>query len=342
MENQERKRYSRQIILPEMGLAGQERLKSAKVLVIGAGGLGCPVLQYLTAAGVGTIGVVDNDTVDITNLHRQILYSPEDVGKEKATTVVEKLRAQNPYGQFIPIPVRLTSENAAEIIGPYDLVIDGSDNFPTRYLANDICVAQNKPLVFGSILRFEGQVSVFNYQGGPTYRCLFPDADEGDNCEVAGVLGILPGIIGSYMASEAIKVICGIGNILSGQLLVINILNNTNNIFHFEKTVNSTIQPVHEKKEVTFSNEMPLPELEKLQESNPETFYLVDVREPYEFEEDFVGGVNIPLHDLPENLTQMPADKTVVFYCSSGKRSKIAHELLMKSGFEGMSYWTKK
>lgn len=329
-------------------MAGQEKLKAAKVLVIGAGGLGCPVLQYLVAAGVGTIGIVDDDTVDITNLHRQILYSADDVGKGKAETAARKLSATNPYVDLKAIPVRLDESNATEIISNYDLVIDGSDNFPTRYLANDICVELNKPLVFGSILRFEGHVSVFNYKGGPTYRCLFPEAEEGDNCEVAGVIGILPGIIGTYMANETIKMICEIGEILSGKLLVLNALGNTNNIFSFNrssafpvkeiaKTEIPVAQPVTNKIE-----EMFFEELEEKLESGAEDLYLIDVRENYEFEEDFIGGQNIPLSELPENITTFPVDKTIVFYCTTGKRSRIAATLLTKSGFTGQSFWVKK
>lgn len=348
MEPQERKRYSRQIILPEMGLTGQEKLKAAKVLVIGAGGLGCPVLQYLTAAGVGTIGVIDDDTVDITNLHRQILYAAADVGKGKAETAVAKLSAMNPFVNLIAIPVRLDEENATEIISGYDIVIDGSDNFPTRYLANDICVALNKPLVFGSILRFEGQVSVFNYKNGPTYRCLFPEAEEGDNCEIAGVIGILPGIIGTYMANEANKIICGIGEILSGKLLVISALNNTTNIFSFKRSTDfpvpaqTVITAVTNKTQENDAHEILMDDLENLLASEPNKIQLIDVREEYEFEEDFIGGINIPLPDLPENLNQMFPDKTVVFYCQSGKRSKLAADLLTRSGFTGQSLWAKK
>jgi molybdopterin/thiamine biosynthesis adenylyltransferase/rhodanese-related sulfurtransferase len=347
MEPQERKRYIRQITLPEMGLAGQEKLKAAKVLVIGAGGLGCPVLQYLTAAGVGTIGIVDDDTVDITNLHRQILYSTADVGKGKAITAAGKLSIMNPFVSLIPFLVRLTEENAAEIISGFDLVIDGSDNFPTRYLANDICVELNKPLIFGSILRFEGQVSVFNYKGGPTYRCLFPEAEEGDNCEVAGVIGILPGIIGSYMANEAIKVICGIGGTLSGQLLIINTLTNQTNIFHFNRNFDSQITQKEEDLPMVDvakvdPKQLLFPDFEKLLEVDPDNILLVDVREEYEFEEDFIGGINIPLPDLPGKLTTMTADKTVVFYCRSGVRSLMALKLLNKENFEGLSYWMKE
>ena len=347
MEPQERKRYSRQIILPEMGLSGQEKLKAAKVLVIGAGGLGCPVLQYLTAAGIGTIGIVDDDVVTITNLHRQILYSAEDIGKGKAQTAKDKLSAQNPFVNFNVIPLRLNDENAAKIIADYDLVIDGSDNFPTRYLANDVCVELDKPLVFGSILRFEGQVSTFNYKGGPTYRCLFPEAEEGDNCAEAGVIGILPGIIGTYMANEVIKIICGIGKPLSGKLMVVNALTNENSIFSFERSVDikasEIIQnPVKTQIESKVSEEISFQDFEQLQHIDPDQLLLIDVREEYEYEEDFVGGINIPLPELAENITKMPADKTVVFYCRSGARSLMAVNLLKKSHFEGKSYWMKE
>lgn len=348
MEPQERKRYSRQIILPEFGLSGQEKLKNAKVLVIGAGGLGCPVLQYLTATGVGTIGIVDDDIVTITNLHRQILYSAEDIGKNKAETAKDKLSVSNPFVNFNVIPFRLNSENAVQIIADYDLVIDGSDNFPTRYLVNDVCVILDKPLVFGSILRFEGQISVFNYKGGPTYRCLFPDEDEdADNCSEAGVIGILPGIIGTYMANEVIKIICGIGETLSGKLMVINALTNETNIFRFERSVNIKAPEIIQNRvaiqtESKVSEEISFQDFEQLQQTDPDQLLLIDVREEYEYEEDFVGGINIPLPELAENITQMPADKTVVFYCRSGVRSLMAVNLLKKSHFEGKSYWMKE
>jgi len=347
MQAEERKRYSRQIILPEMGMAGQEKLKAAKVLVIGAGGLGCPVLQYLVAAGVGMIGVVDDDTVDVTNLHRQILYSADDIGKGKAETAVRKLTAMNPYVNLTAIPVRLDESNAAEIILGYDLVIDGSDNFPTRYLVNDICVELDKPLVFGSILRFEGQVSVFNYKGGPTYRCLFPEAEEGDNCEIAGVIGILPGIIGTYMANEAIKIVCEIGEILSGKLWVLNALGNTSNVFSFQRSDAFPIKKIKEDKSAVKNSapatieEMFFNDMEAALEAESDHLYLIDVRENYEFEEDFVGGLNIPLSEIPENISSFPKDKTIVFYCTTGKRSRMAATLLAKSGFKGQSFWVK-
>lgn len=341
----ERKRYARQIIMPEMGLAGQEKLRAGKVAVVGAGGLGCPVLQYLVAAGVGEIGIIDDDTVDLTNLHRQILYSADDVGKNKAITAVEKLSVLNPFVHLTAYPDRLTAENAEDLLHSYDLIIDGSDNFETRYLVNDFCVALNKPFVFGSILRFEGQISVFNYQGGPTYRCLFPDAEEGDNCAEAGVMGVLPGIIGTYMANEAIKIIAGIGEPLSGKLLVINTLSNTQSVFEFSRSAATipvkspepaTKQPLEEN-----TREMSYDEFEALREADPEQVLLVDVREYYEFEADNFGGENIPLSEIPESIGTFPSGRKVVFYCNSGKRSLQAAKLLTQSGYEGQSFWAQ-
>jgi sulfur-carrier protein adenylyltransferase/sulfurtransferase len=341
LEPQERKRYSRQILLPEIGMSGQEKLRSARVLVVGAGGLGCPVLQYLTAAGAGYIGIIDNDEVDATNLHRQILYNFSDIGKKKALVSGERLSAQNPHVKITPYVAWLSAENATEIIASYDLIIDGSDNFPTRYLVNDAAVQQNKPVVFGSILRFEGQVSVFNYQNGPTYRCLFPDAEEGDNCEEAGVLGILPGMIGMYMANEAVKIITGAGEVLSGKLLLINALTNQSDIFQFQRTAPQTdsVRTAAPKPPENELTEMSWEEFEALTQSNPEQVELVDVREYIEFEADNFGGTNIPLSDIPESLADFRKDQTIVFYCQTGKRSQKAAKILSESHFEGKIHW---
>lgn len=342
----ERKRYARQIIMPEMGLIGQEKLRAGKVAVVGAGGLGCPVLQYLVAAGVGEIAIIDDDTVDLTNLHRQILYSADDVGKNKAITAVEKLSVLNPFVRLTAYPDRLNAENAADLLNGYDLIIDGSDNFETRYLVNDFCVELNKPFVFGSILRFEGQVSVFNYQGGPTYRCLFPDAEEGDNCAEAGVMGVLPGIIGTYMANEAIKIIAGIGEPLSGKLLVINTLSNSQSVFQFARSAAAVpvrSPAIDAKRSVEESTrEMSYEEFETLLEADPGEVLLVDVREYYEFEADNFGGENIPLSEIPESICHFPAGKKIVFYCNSGKRSLQAAKLLVQSGYEGQSFWAQR
>lgn len=335
LDSQELKRYKRQIILPELGIAGQQKLKNARVLMVGAGGLGCPVLQYLVAAGIGFIGIVDDDTVDETNLHRQILYSAGDIGKNKAQVAVEKLSVLNPHVKFSAYPVRLSMENADKLFRTYDLVIDGSDNFPTRYLVNDTCAALNLPLVFGSLFKFEGQVSVFNYRGGPDYRSIFPEPpgiDEVPNCAEIGVIGVLPGITGTYMANEAIKVICEIGEVLSGKLLCINALDGTSNIFKFSNG-NGSKQKKHSLQAGianSTEDEITAEELLHLQNNKADEVYLVDVRENYEFEDHNLGGVNIPLYELQDRIHELPEDMTIVFYCQTGQRSKIAVQIVNK------------
>ena len=345
VQGEELKRYSRQIILPEIGITGQEKLKNAQVLMIGAGGLGCPVLQYLAAAGVGEIGIVDDDVVDVSNLHRQILYSMADVGKPKAIIAKEKMSSLNPYVNITCFNERLTAGNAKSIFKRYDLVIDGSDNFETRYLVNDTCVALNKVLVFGSIFKFEGQVSVFNYLNGPDYRDVFPEApssDEVPNCAEIGVLGILPGVMGAYMANEAIKIICGIGEVLSGKLMTINVLDNSINVFKVSKKMKTpnrgaiiVATPVK-----TIDQELRMDEWNTLLSESPDEFYLVDVRENYEFEDYNIGGINIPLYELKEHIRSLPADKKLVFCCQTGQRSKMAIQLL-KPFYKGAMYSLK-
>jgi len=348
LEPEELKRYNRQMILPELGIEGQQKLKVAKVLMIGAGGLGCPVLQYLMAAGVGTIGIVDDDVVDVSNLHRQILYSMTDIGKLKAVTTKQKLEQLNPFVNVTAYPERLTGENAAGMIGLYDVIIDGSDNFPTRYLVNDTCEALNKPLVFGSIFKFEGQVSVFHYQNGPGYRDIFPEPpseDQVPNCSQIGVIGVLPGMIGTYMANEAIKIICEIGETLSGRLLTMNVLDNSSNIFkiqakkptvHFPQTTVSSIPSVAAESGLEIS----LYKLMHLLEQVPDEIHLIDVREDYEYEDHNIGGVNIPLSELPERLDLLPKNKKLVFCCQTGHRSKIAVQIV-KPFFKGELYSVK-
>lgn len=333
LDSQELKRYKRQIILPELGLTGQQKLKDARVLMVGAGGLGCPVLQYLVAAGIGFIGIVDDDTVDETNLHRQILYSAGDIGKNKSQVAVEKLSVLNPHVNFSAHPVRLSMQNADQLFRAYDLVIDGSDNFPTRYLVNDTCAALNLPLVFGSLFKFEGQVSVFNYRGGPDYRSIFPEPpgiNEVPNCAEIGVIGVLPGIIGTYMANEAIKVICEIGEVLSGKLLCINALDGTSNIFKFSNGKGSQKKHSLQAGTANSTGEITAEELLHLQNNKADEVYLVDVRENYEFEDHNIGGVNIPLYELQDRISELPADMTIVFYCQTGQRSKIAVQIVNK------------
>lgn len=329
------KRYDRQIILPELGIDGQQKLLKTSILVVGAGGLGCPLLLYLAGAGIGHIGIVDHDVVDETNLHRQVLYQMADIGKNKADIAVTRLQLFNPDVKFTAYPFRLTDKNAEELIGQYDLLIDGSDNFPTRYLVNDICVALNKTLVFGSIFQFEGQVSVFNFNGGPGYRSIYPEPplpDEVPNCGESGVIGTLPGIIGSIMANETIKIICGFGEILSGKLLVYNALNNETQHFNFGKAISDSEDP---KKTTPPENakEISIQDLEHWK-NDQINYQLVDLREAYEYEEYNIGGINIPLYSLNDHLDELSRYQRIVCCCSSGKRSKIAMHLL-KDSFDG-------
>lgn len=348
LEHEELKRYNRQIILPELGIEGQQKLKSARVLMIGAGGLGCPVLQYLVAAGVGAIGIVDNDKVEVSNLHRQILYSTADIGKPKAAIAKQKLGGLNPFVNLTAYAERLTEANAARLIGLYDVIIDGSDNFPTRYLVNDTCAALNKPLVFGSIFKFEGQVSVFHYQKGPGYRDIFPEPPpkgEVPNCSEIGVIGVLPGMIGTYMANETIKIICGIGETLSGRLLTMNVLDNSIAIFKIQAKEQADLPPKAATNSeppvaVESVSEISLYKLMLLLEQVPDEIHLIDVREDYEYEDYNIGGVNIPLYELSVRLDLIPKDKKIVFCCQTGHRSKMAIRIV-KPFFEGELYSVK-
>ncbi|TKC05929.1 HesA/MoeB/ThiF family protein [Pedobacter frigoris] len=337
------RRYDRQIILTEMGIEGQQKLQQSSVLIVGAGGLGCPLLLYLAGAGIGHIGVIDDDVVDETNLHRQVLYHMADIGKSKATTAAEKLLLLNPYVNFKPYPYRLTIENATELFAQYDLIVDGSDNFATRYLVNDTCVALNKSLVFGSIFQFEGQVSVFNYKGSPDYRSLYPEPppkEEVPNCGESGVIGTLPGIIGSIMANEVIKIICGFGEVLSGKLLTFNTLNNETLIFNFYSEFKKPEFPVIKNlvNEIQSGDaiELTISDLETWNDAET-NYQLVDVREPYEYEEYNIGGINIPVYSLNTHISQLLEHPILVFCCSSGIRSKIAVNLLRKD-FHGEIY----
>lgn len=333
------KRYDRQIRLAEVGTDGQQKLQQSSVLIIGAGGLGCPALLYLSGAGVGHIGIIDDDTVDESNLHRQILYHMTDIGKAKATIAAEKLHLLNPDVNFKAYPYRLTAANAAALLAQYDLIVDGSDNFTTRYLVNDTCVTLNKVLVFGSIFQFEGQVSVFNYKGGPNYRSLYPEpppAEEVPNCGESGVIGTLPGIIGNIMANEVIKLICGFGEVLSGKLLTFNALNNETLIFNFQRQIEKPELSDTEEKPKKILQTIELSELEKWHHKDIK-YQLIDVREPYEYEEQNIGGINIPVYGLAAHIAELQQHEILVFYCSSGTRSKIAINLL-RTDFKGKMY----
>lgn len=332
LSQEENIQYSRHLILDEIGKSGQEKLKNAKVLVIGAGGLGCPILQYLTAAGVGTIGIIDDDTIDQTNLQRQILYKYNDIGKFKVEVAINRLSELNPFVKFNIYIEKLTSHNVLRLFNSYDIIVDGSDNFPTRYLINDAAVLTNKPVVFGSIFKFEGQVAVFNYQNGPTYRCLFPNPPQSDsvpNCSEIGVLGVLPGIIGTIQANEVLKIICEIGAVLSGKLLTFNSLTMEQNILNFKK--NNTLKITDLDNNYNFFcgiskalQEITLFELKK----SIENYTLLDVRSNLERELFNIGGIHIPLPELDARYIEVPTNKDIVVYCKAGIRSKSAIKIL--------------
>lgn len=352
--NDELERYSRHLILPEFNIEGQRKLKNSKVLIVGAGGLGCPMLLYLAAAGVGTIGIVDFDVVDKSNLQRQVLFTVDDVGKSKALTAANRLSKLNPDIIFETFNTKLTSENALEIIGKYDLVADGTDNFPTRYLVNDACVLLNKPNVHGSIYRFEGQVSVFNYQYedgsiGPQYRDIFPTPPPPGlvpSCAEGGVLGVLPGIIGSFQASEIIKVLAGIGDPLAGRLFIMDALSFETRTLKIRK--NPNLSPVTEL--IDYADfcglsatqndegvaEITVKELKEMIDRKESDFHIIDVREPYEYEIGNLGGLLIPLGEIENQLDNIPSLGKKVILCRSGIRSKKAIQKLQKLGFKNL------
>ncbi|QIP14606.1 molybdopterin-synthase adenylyltransferase MoeB [Spirosoma aureum] len=338
MTDQELNRYNRHIRLPEIGLAGQNNLRQARVAVIGAGGLGCPVGQYLTAAGVGTLGLIDGDIVEESNLQRQVLFSPEHIGQPKAEVAAALLARQNPYIQVMAHPVFLDAANALSILEAYDIIVDGSDNFATRYLVNDACVLLNKPLIFGSIYKFEGQVSVFNHQGGPTYRCLYPEPSELEACTDVGVLGVLPGIMGCLMANEVIKLITGIGDMLSGKLLIVNALNLSFETFSFTANpLNKAIRTLPESAPFCADS---IPELSvaALMDwlERVDKPLLLDVREPHEYERKNLGGILFPLSTLLQHPECVPTDRPVVIHCQSGGRSRKAVAFLQQKGFQNV------
>lgn len=324
-------RYIRQILLRDFGLDSQEKLKKAKVLIVGLGGLGIPVAHYLNAMGVGTLGLVENDIIDITNLQRQVLYTEGDVGKPKLQVALTKLKAQNSETVFKPFDTFLTKENALDIIADFDLVVDASDNFATRYLINDACVILKKPFVYGALHGFEGQVSVFNYKGGPTYRCLFPQmptANEIPNCNENGVLGVIPGIVGNFQALETVKVLTKIGEVLSGKLLLYNGLNQS--ILKINFALNAQNRAITALREsYTWENcDAPV-------EVNAEDFkrnvnlgkpiQILDVRTPQEYEIFHLpNSINIPLNELERRIKEINFTQPIYAICQSGMRSKIA------------------
>ncbi len=332
LSTNEKKRYSRHILLDEVGQFGQQKLKSAKVLVIGCGGLGCPALQYLAAAGVGKLGIVDDDCVDFSNLQRQILFAENQVGKLKVEAAKEALNRLNSQLDIEIYPIRLSADNALDLFDKYDVIVEGSDSFSTKYLANDAAVLAGKPLVFGSVFKFEGQVSVFNYKNGPTYRCLYPKpVSEADmpTCSEVGVLGVLPGIIGMFQANEVLKIILNLGSVLSGKLLIYNSLEASQILLPFAKNEAITITELIDLNLSCGVDSTPEMEYSAYTE-NKEIYFLVDVREREERELFSLGGMHISLKKLMADPYLLAEQDNILIYCASGKRSAAAVKALIK------------
>jgi adenylyltransferase/sulfurtransferase len=347
-------RYSRHLIMPEVGMDGQLKLKQAKVLLVGTGGLGAPLGLYLAAAGVGRLGLVDFDVVDFTNLQRQVTFGTKDVGRKKLDAAEERLADLNPNIQIDTHEAQLSSSNALEILREYDIVVDGTDNFPTRYLVNDACLLLGKPNVYGSIFRFEGQATVFGYPGGPCYRCLYPEPPPPGlvpSCAEGGVLGVLPGIVGSIQALETIKLIIGKGSSLVGRLLLFDALEMRFRELKLRKnpdcplcgehrTINALIDyqefcgirgqetaPTVQVPEIT-------PRELKARLDRGDNLLVLDVREPHEYQIAQIGGYLIPLGDLPRRVNELDTSREIVAHCRSGKRSADAVAFLRQAGFK--------
>jgi adenylyltransferase/sulfurtransferase len=355
LSNDEILRYSRHLIMPEVGMEGQQKLKAARVLCVGAGGLGSPLALYLAAAGVGTLGLVDFDVVDLTNLQRQIIHTTNDVGRPKLDSAAEKLVAINPFIQVRKFETKLTSANALDIIRQFDIVADGTDNFPTRYLVNDACVLTGKPNVYASIFRFEGQASVFAAERGPCYRCLYPEPPPPGlvpSCAEGGVLGILPGLLGVIQATEVIKLILGSGEPLIGRLLLVDALAMRFRELRLRKNpecpvcgANPTIRELidyqefcgirGESQEAPVSSGVPeiRPEELKARLDAGDDVFILDVREPHEYQICNLGGHLIPLGELPARLNELDSSREIVAHCRSGVRSAQAVTLLRQAGF---------
>lgn len=358
--NAELARYSRHLIIPEFNIEGQRKLKAAKVLVVGTGGLGAPLLQYLSAAGVGTIGILDFDVVDASNLQRQMLFTLADVGRPKVEAAVDRLRAQNPFVDYVLHNVRLTAENALEIIAQYDVVADGTDNFQTRYLVNDACVLLGKTNVYASIFRFEGQASVFNYRDekgewSPNYRDLFPEPPPAGlvpSCAEGGVIGVLPGILGSIQANEVIKVVTGVGETLAGRLFLLDALTFETRTLDVVRDPQNPLNGTHPTQTglIDYDQFCGIPKTDEAKQVKEITvqelatwrnlrqdFQLIDVREAYEYEIANLGGVLIPLKTVADHADKVALDKKVVVHCRSGKRSADAIRVLeAQFGFQNL------
>jgi len=354
LTNEEILRYSRHLIMPEVGMEGQLKLKGAKVLLIGTGGLGAPLGLYLTAAGVGHIGLVDFDVVDFTNLQRQVTFGTSDVGKPKTEAAKARLSNLNPDVEITPYETKLTSENALELFKDYDVIVDGTDNFPTRYLVNDACILLGKPNVYGSIFRFEGQATVFGMPEGPCYRCLYPEPPPPGlvpSCAEGGVLGVLPGIIGSLQALETIKLILGRGDSLVGRLLLFDALSLKFRELKLRKNSSCPMCGTHRKihKLIDYNEfcgirgeeepetDLHVPEITahdlKERLDRGDEIFILDVREPHEYQICNLKGHLIPLGELPRRVHELDSSHEIVAHCRSGKRSAEAVDFLRKAGF---------
>jgi len=369
LTNEEVLRYSRHLIMPEVGMEGQQKLKAARVLCIGTGGLGSPLALYLAAAGVGTLGLVDFDVVDFTNLQRQIIHFTSDVGRSKLESAKEKIAAINPFVAVKTFNTRLSSENALGIFADFDIIVDGTDNFPTRYLVNDACVLTGKPNVYGSIFRFEGQVSVFATKEGPCYRCLYPEPPPPGlvpSCAEGGVLGILPGLVGVMQATEAIKLILGKGEPLIGRLLLVDALGMRFRELKLRKNPDCPVCGTHptltklidynefcgirgEEASVTTNVPEIQPEELKAKLDAGEDVFVLDVREPHEYQICNIDGYLIPLGELPKRVHELDSSREIVAHCRSGVRSAKAVDFLRQAGFRkvknlagGILAWSDK
>jgi adenylyltransferase/sulfurtransferase len=372
LSNDDLARYSRHLILPEVGLEGQRKLKAARVLCVGAGGLGSPLAFYLAAAGIGTLGLLDFDVVDVSNLQRQIIHSTEDVGRLKIDSAAEKLLALNPDLKIIKFNTMLTSANALEIFKDFDVIADGTDNFPTRYLVNDACVLTGKPNAYASIFRFEGQASVFATKDGPCYRCLYPEPPPPGlvpSCAEGGVLGILPGLLGVIQATEVIKLILGQGEPLIGRLLLADALNmrfrelklrknpdcpvcgthpTVTKLIDYDQFCGIPKQPAAPAEQVNGIPQISVTEF-KTQRDAGKDYFLLDVREPYEYRIANLGGHLIPLGELWQRVSELDPSREIVVQCRSGARSQQAAEFLQQAGFKkvqnlagGILAWSDK
>jgi adenylyltransferase/sulfurtransferase len=372
LSNDEILRYSRHLIMPEVGMEGQQKLKAARVLCIGAGGLGSPLAMYLAAAGVGTLGIVDFDVVDFTNLQRQIIHATADVGRKKLESAEETIKGINPFVKVEKFETRLSSENALELFQQFDVIADGTDNFPTRYLVNDACVLTGRPNVYGSIFRFEGQASVFATKAGPCYRCLYPEPPPPGlvpSCAEGGVLGILPGLVGVIQATETIKLILGSGDALVGRLLLVDALAMKFRELKLRKNpecpacgVHPTIKKLIDYEQFCGVRPMPaqaqptepqIPEIQpqelKRRLDAGEDIFILDVRERHEYQICNLGGHLIPLRDLPSRVNELDSSRQIVAHCKMGGRSAKAVEFLRQAGFRnvlnlagGIMAWSDK